>query len=327
MRTSDVYQDIVDAQVRTHFDYSKDDIFNQIDGAELLTEYEPDTPEEQVSGLGGAGYGTLTIEGQQYGNNRLWREYPKAITLRKYTSELSYTEEDVHWIMKANEQKRMFKLDEISSNGLRPLVGNINRDVSKMVYLSTGTTFFTGGDGLSLVNSAHTIRKTGGTQSNVVTTNYQLTANAVDTAINQMNRFQGMNGVQLQKVRRVRLVVPVELEGTALQIKNSIYGGNGPLSANLGLSKGSKDFMKYRGIDFDVVVLPEIPSSYSAYWWLIDLDRAAKRFLLAWGWKPRMAKDTMPQNGTFCIDASSYFGPHAVGWQWIIGSDGTGSAP
>lgn len=324
MTTSDVYRDIVDAAVRTHFDYSKDDIFSRIEGSELMTEYEPDTPQEQISGLSGAGYGTLTIEGQQYGYNRLWREYAKAISVRKYTSELAYTEEDIHWIAKANSQKQTMKLDELSSNALRPLIGNVNKDIAKMFYLGFGTTFFSGGDALALFSASHTIRKTAGTQSNIVTTNYQLTANAVDTAINQMNRFKGMNDVQLGKCRRIRLVVPVELESTALQIRDSLYG---PSNANLGLQKASKQQMRMRGIDFDVVVLPEITSSYSAYWWLVDLDRAANRFLLGWGWKPRLARDTVSQDGTSVIDASVYFGPHSVGWQWVIGSQGTGSAP
>lgn len=324
MTTRDVYRQIVDAAVRTHFDYSTQDILNEVDGAELFSDYEPDTPNEQLGGMAGASYGTLTVEGQQYGYNRTWPEYKKQITLRKYTSELQYTEEDIHWISKANEQKRLFKLAEISSNGLKPLVGNVNKDMAKFIYLSAGTTFFVGGDAKALVASDHPIRKTGATQSNIVTSNYQLTANAVDAALKQMNRFVGQNGVQFRKVRRVRLVVGIELESTALQIRDSLYGPN---NANLGLQKSSSAALKRRGIDFDVVVLPEIPSAYGAYWWLIDLDRAQNRLLMGWAWKPRMAEDTQYNQGTGTIDASTFFGPSAIGWQFIIGSSGVGSAP
>jgi len=322
MKTTSTFTDVVTAAVRTHFDYTKDDIFNMIEGSELFNNYEPDTPSEQISGMAGAGYGTLTVEGQQYGSNELWREYPKAITIRKYTSELAWTEEDEHWIMKANEQKRLMKLDSIASNGLRPLIGNVNRDIAKMFYLADGTTFFTGGDGLALIDSAHTIRKTGATQTNIVTSNPALSTDAVQTAVNQMNRFKGMNDVQLGKVRNLRLVVPTELEATALQIRDSLYG---PTNANLGLQRSSQSFMQTRGINFDVVTLPEIGSSYSGYWWLVDLDRAKERFLLGWGWKPRMEQDRQIKNGTRCVDASTYFGPHSVGWQQIVQSTGAGS--
>lgn len=322
MVTSGVFADVVNAAVRTHFDFTKDDIFNQIDGNELLTEFEPDAPNEQVSGIAGAGYGTLTVEGQQYGSNELWREYPRAITLRKYTSELRWTEEDIHWLQKANEQKRQMQIDAIASNGLRPLIGNINRDVAKMFYLGNGTTFFTGGNSEALISASHTIRKTAATQTNVITSNPVLSTDAVQTAVNQMNRFKGMNDVQLQKVRRLRLVVPVELEATALQIKDSLYG---PTNANLGLQRSSETFMAKRGIDFSVITLPEISSSYSAYWWLVDLDRAKSRFFLTWGWKPRLANETKVTNGTTAVDASAYFGPHALGWQWIMQSTGAGS--
>lgn len=322
MTTTGVFSDIVDPLVRTYFDYSKDDIFNQIDGNELFTEYEPDTPSEQIGGIAGAGYGTLTVEGQQYGSNELWKEYKRQITIRKYTSELKWTDIDEHWIAKGNAQKRQMTLDSIASNGLRPLIGNVNRDIAKMFYLANGTTFFTGGNSEALVSASHTIRKTGATQTNIITSNPGLSTDAVQTGINQMNRFKGMNDVQLQKIRRLRLVVPVELEATALQIKDSLYG---PSNALLGLQKSSETFMAKRGIDFGVITLPELPSSYSTYWWLVDLDRAKNRLLLGWGWKPRMASKTNIENGTYQIDASTYFGPHATGWQFIAQSTGAGS--
>ena len=183
MTTGNVFADVVNAAVRTHFDFTKDDIFNQIDGNELLTEFEPDAPNEQVGGIAGAGYGTLTVEGQQYGSNELWREYPRAVTLRKYSSELRWTEEDIHWLQKANEQKRQMQIDAIASNGLRQLVGNINRDVAKMFYLGNGTTFFTGGNSEALISASHTIRKTGATQTNVITSNPVLSTDAVQTAV------------------------------------------------------------------------------------------------------------------------------------------------
>lgn len=321
MTTTSSFQDVVNASVRALFDTSKETILSEIDGRELLTEYSPDVPAEQISGIGSPGYGVLTLEGQQYAANQLWREYPVTLTLRKYTSELAWTEEDVHWLSKMNEQKRASQFESIASNGLLPLMGNINKDIARMFYLGAGTTFFLGGDQVALYSASHPIRKTGATQSNILTGNYTLTTNSLDAAITQMNRFQGPSGVQMRKVRRLRLVVPTELASTAQQILTSLYG---PSNANLGLQKSSSQQLRGRGIDIDYVVLPEIPTAYGAYWFLVDLDRAAKRFFLASAWSPRMAEDTVKQNGTYTIDASTFFGPTALGWQWTLYSPGTG---
>lgn len=323
MTTLSSFQDVVNASVRALFDTSKDTILSEIDGRELCAEYSPDVPAEQLSGVSSPGYGVLTLEGQQYAANQLYREYPVTLTLRKYTSELAYSEEDVHWLQKANESKRANEFQNIASNGLLPLVGNINKDIAKMFYLGYGTTFFTGGDAVALFSASHPIRKTGGTQSNILSTENTLGTTSLDNAINQMNRFQAPSGVQMRKVRRLRLVVPVELESTAQQIITSLYGpGNG----NLGLQKSSAQQIRARGMDIDYVVLPEVPTAYSAYWWLVDLDRAARRFFLASAWMPRMSSETEIENGTYHIDASTLFGPTALGWQWVIGSRGTAGA-
>jgi hypothetical protein len=323
MTTTGVFKDAVSAAVRAYFDKTKEDILDKVYGSELFSEYEADVPAEQLSGVAGPGLGTLTLEGQQYGSNELWEEYKKTVSLRKYTSELSWTKEDAHFVFgKASEAKRQMKLGSIASNAIRPLIGNINVDVAKMFYLANGTTFFTGGDAVALVASNHPIRKTGSTQTNIVTSNAVLSADGVQTAVNQMNRFQSMNGRDLLPVRRLRLVVPKELTATACQIRDSLYG---PSNANLGLQKSSaSQMMKAQGIDFDVLTLPDISSSYAAYWWLVDLDRAKERFFLVWGWKPEMASDTVGDHGTYKVDADVMFGPSALGWQWIIQSTGAG---
>lgn len=323
MTTLSSFQDVVNASVRALFDTSKDTILSEIDGRELVTEYSPDVPAEQLSGISSPSYGVLTLEGQQYAANQLYREYPVTLTMRKYTSELSYTEEDVHWLSKANAQKRENRFMEIASNGLLPLVGNINKDIARFLYLGYGTTFFTGGDSVALFSASHPIRKTGGTQSNILSTENTLGSTSLDNAINQMNRFQAPSGVQMRKVRRLRIVVPVELESTAQQVITSLYG---PGNANLGLQKSSAQQLRARGMDIDYVVLPEMGTAYSAYWFLVDLDRAANRFFLANAWSPRMAQETEIENGTYHIDASTLFGPTALGWQWVIGSRGTAGA-
>lgn len=323
MTTGASFQDVVNASVRALFDTSKDTILSEMDGRELVTDYSPDVPAEQLAGISSPGYGQLTLEGQQYAANQLYREYPVTLTLRKYTSQLAWSEEDIHWLSKANAQKRENQFNDIASNGLLPLVGNMNKDIAKFFYLGAGTTFFTGGDNVALYSASHPIRKTGGVQSNILTGSYALTANAVDAAIAQMNRFQAPSGVQMRKVRRLRIVVPVELETTAQQIITSIYGpGNG----NLGLQKSSAQQLRARGIEIDYVVLPEIPTAYAAYWFVVDLDRAARRFYMAKAWDPRMNSTTDFNNGTFSVAASTLFGPVALGWQWTLYSPGTGGS-
>ena len=324
MRTTNTFADVVNASVRSIFDVSSEDINSQIDGMELFTEYSPDAPAEQLSAIAGAGYGTLTIEGQAYGSNQLWRDYPTTLTLRKYSSELAWTEEDVHWLEKANQQKREFRVNSIASNGLRPLVGNINRDVAKMFYLGFGTTFFTGGDAVALFSGSHPIRASGGTQSNMFpTTHLPFSAANLVTAINIMNRFQQPNAVQARKVRRFRVVCSVELEPTVQQALLSMYG---PSNANLGLQTGSKYAFSERGVDAGYIVLPEIPAAYTNYWFVVDLDRAVDRAKLAFAWKPRMVHDTRTQNGTSAIDSSTLFGPVMEGWQHVFGSIGNNAA-
>lgn len=319
--TTNVFADVVNAQVRALFDATKETILSEIDGRQLCTEYSPDVPSEQINGMSSPGYGQLTLEGQQYAANKLWRDYPVTLTIRKYTSQLAWSEEDVHWIAKMNSSKRENTFNDIASNGLLPLVGNINRDIARFFYLGAGTTFFTGGDAVALYSASHPIRATGATQSNILSGNYALTANALDLIITQMNRFQAPSGVQMRKCRRIALVVPTELETTAIQIKNSLYGpGNG----NLGLQKASEEALRARGVTIDIVVLPEIPSAYSAQWYVVDLDRAARRFFLASAWMPRMNPETDFTHGTYSVNASTLFGPTALGWQWTAYSPGTG---
>lgn len=318
MTSTGKFAGVIDAGVRAYFDSSKEDILSSIEGNSLFTEYELDTPNEVVDGIAGAGYGTLTVEGQEYGENEMYREYSASATPRKYTSKLSWTKEDIHWFSKANQQKRLFKLDSIASNGLRPIIGNINRDIAKMFYLGMGTTFFTGGDAVALIASNHPIRATSSTQSNTATAAFA--PSSLATAIDTMNRFQGQNGVQLSKVRRFALVGGIEQEKNFQQVLDSMYG---PGNANLGLQTSSRAQFSSRGVQASYIILPEIPTAYANYWWVVDLDRAVNRLFLGWGWKPELASDTHPGNGTYEVDADTLFAPFAMGWQFIYGSTGT----
>ena len=315
---------VIDADVRALYDWASQDQSSQLWGTELYSEYSPDVPDEQLSAMTGPGKGTLTVEGQQYAANQIYKDYPVTVTLRKFTSELAYTEEDLHWIQKQTSSKRLSNFKSLIVNHVQALYANHNDELAKHFYLGFGTTNFTGGDGVALFSGSHPIRATGSTQSNMFsTTHLPLTSDNLDTAISIMNRFQNVNGIEMRPVRRLRVVVSKENESTANQILNSLYG---PLNANLGLNKASTEALRARGMDISVVCLPDIPYAYRNYWFLIDLDRSAERLQKASAWNPRMAQDTRTQNGTFYNDASTLFGIFSLGWQHVFGSKGDSSA-
>lgn len=326
MTTTGAFTDVVSAAVRALYDQAKLDLGNSLYGRELVVDYSPDVPAEQLSSISGPGYGQLTIEGQQYGSNELFRGYPVTLAMRKYTSELQWTEEDIHWLKKQPSSKRASTFNSIVRGAVSALNGNINLDLAKVFYLGHGTTNLTGGDGLALFSGSHTIRKTGGTQSNLYPsgdTHRAFTAANLVDALNIMNRFKGMNDVQMRPVRRFRVVCSVELEPTVQQALNSLYG---PTNANLGLQTGSAEAFAGRGVDAGYVVLPDIPYSYRNYWSVVDLDRASEMLFYAKGWDPRMNDVTTFEKGTFKNEASTFFGYVFNGWQWVFGSQGSGAA-
>lgn len=323
--TKGTFSQVVDAAVRALYDQSKFDLSSSLYGPSLgFTEYEPDVPAEQISSIAGPGYGVLTIEGQQYGSNEQTKGYPVTLVMNKFTSELQWTEEDIHWLQKAPSSKRAITFNSMTRGAVNALNGNLNLEACKVFYLGLGTTNLTGGDGKALIATDHTIRKTGATQGNtfaVGDTYRAFSGAALVDAINIMNRFQGMNGVQMLPVKRARVLCSIEMQPVVEQALNSLYG---PLNANLGLSTSSKDSFRARGVDIASVVLHDMPYAYRNYWFVIDLDRAAEMAWFAKGWMPRMNDETEYSKGVYKNEASVFFGYVFSGWQWIFGSSGTG---
>lgn len=321
-------QDIISAAVRALHNRALQEQSSELYYQQLgLTQYSPDVPSEQLSGVAGPGRGILTIEGQQFGSNQKTNEFPVTLTLRKYTSELSWTDEDVHWLQKANESsKRAIDFRSMPSQAVQALNQNINEDACKVFYLGFGSTFLTVGNSEALFGS-HTIRATSDTQKNTFPTasgHLALSAAAVTQAISIINRFQAQNGIQMLRSKKLKLIVAVENEPVAHQIKMSAYG---PLNANLGIQTASNEALAARGISLDITVARDIPSStYSTYWFLVDMDRAATRAFLAVAWMPKMADKDDIRKGIHYNDSSTLFGPVVQGWQWAFGSKGDASA-
>ncbi len=322
MLTTGTFQDVVDAQIRAYFDRHKEEQSSELYYQELgLVDYEPDVPEEKMNDISGPGRGILTIENQRYGANTKTRGYSVTLTLRKYTSDLEYTEEDIHWIEKQSSSKRKSTLKNAASGAVQALYQNINEDTAKVFYLGHGTTFLTVGNSEALFGS-HTIKGTGSTQYNNFgsgDTERVLSATNLVDAIAKMNRFQAHNGIQLVRVRHLKLMVAAENIALANQIVYSMYG---PDTANLGESKSSKSALGARNIKIEVVEVPDFPYAYRNYWFLCDVYRAKQRAFMAWAWKPRMKRDEKESKGAVSELCSALFGPFIIGWQWAFSSKG-----
>lgn len=326
MTTKNTFSQVVDASVRAIYDQAILDQSSRLYAKNLgFTEYEPDVPNDQISSISGPGRGRLTVEGQVYGANEKYKGYPVTLRMDKYTSELSWTEEDMHWIQKSPSSKRVMEVKQMAVDAVNALNQNINEAICKVFYLGHGTTNLTGGDGKALYALDHTIRKTGGSQANTFPsgdTHRAFGPTALSDAISIMNRFKGMNDIQMLPVRRLRIFHSVELQPTVIQTLVSLYG---PTNNNLGKQVGSKDFLSYRGIDIDNVVLPDVPYAYRNYWFLVDMDRAAQMMFYAKGWDPRMNDVTRYDKGQFANEASAFFGWVFNSWQWTFSSKGDGT--
>lgn len=327
MTTTGVAQDIVNPVVRAFWNRAMEEQSSMLYYQDLgLTDLEPDVPNGQLQGITGPGAGALTVEGQVFFSNTKYREYPASINLRKYTSELSWTDEDIHWLQKANSSsKQVIDFTNMPSQHVQALNQNINQDACKVYYLGFGTTFLTVGNSEALFGS-HTIRATGATQKNTFPTasgNLPLDSAALAQAITIMDRFKAQNNIQERKCRSFKLIVPPELRQTANQIKWSDYG---PTNANLGLQKVGPTVLAKGGYDLEVTVALDFPTAYSTYWFLVETNRAKTRAFMCWAWKPRLNDTADYRKGTWFSDASTFFGPAVQGWQHAFASKGDSSA-
>lgn len=326
MTTRGTFADVVNAQIRAIFETNQEEQSSELYYSALgLNDYEPDVPAEQLNDISGPGKGQVTIEGQRYMPNSRVAGYPVTLTMRKYTFDLEWTEEDMHWLQKQSSSKRASELRDAASGAVQALQQNINEDTAKVFYLGHGTTFLTVGNSEALYGS-HTIKGTGETQYNNFgsgDTHRALGPTALIDAIAKMNRFKAHNGIQMKRCRTLKLLVSPENIATANQIIFSMYGPN---TADLGLSKSSKEALATRKMSIDAVEVPDIPYAYRNYWFLNEVSRASKRAFIAWGWKPRMVRDDKATQGILRELGSVFFGPVVKGWQWSFSSKGDSSA-
>ena len=278
---------------------------------------------DKWSSLTGFGAGTLTIEGQSYGVDYMYDGHDKTLVVRKYTKRVPFTEEFEYELRKKN-QMAVTKLGSLVPGMMKGLVLNWEQDFAKMFYLGAGTTFITGGDGLSLINSAHTSTKPGlSTQTNIVTvgatSNPVLNSTSLRQAFIQLDRFLDNAGVLMGAALDVALVVPRNLADTAYRLKYSEYG---PDSANLGYGTVGPTITSKLGKTFKVLTLNHIPDAYDDYWFVVALDRMKDQVVMAKCWEPSLRPEFEGIDGVKHLLSSTLFGPNPVDWKWLVGSTG-----
>jgi len=254
----------------------------------------------------GLGIAVATGEKEPYNREDIDPGDKVTITPIKFTKSIDITEE----MLRFNLWPKINNLVGAVGNALN---ARIDTDAAKIFYLGFGTTFFTGGDGLALFSTAHTLGD-GSTQSNSGGT-AMLSYDNLKVAAQAMDRFRDDKGIQLLPARKLRLIVARENKERAMEVLKSI--GN-PDSAN----RVSNVFTNGDGY-IDIKVANWIPVAYGKYWFLIDLERASYMAYMVWGWRPKFDSDNVINNGTKVYTGSVMFRPGFQAWQWAYGSAAT----
>lgn len=299
--------DLADPRIRKIWDEKTTQLSTELEYSQLgLTDYTAEILDSKFENFTGLGYAQATGEREPYNQEDIDQANSVTITPVKFTKAISITEE----MLRFNLWPKINNLVSAVANSLN---ARINIDAAKIFYLGFGTTFFTGGDGVALFTT-HTLAD-GSTQSNSGGTN-PLSYDNLKTALQAIDRFTDDKGIQLLPARRLRLIVARENKERAEEVLRSI--GN-PDSAN----RVNNVFMANGGM-IDYKVANWIPqTTYSKYWFVVDLDRAANMAYMVWGWKPKFDDDKVVNNGTKVYTGSTMFKPGFQAWQWVYGSAAT----
>ncbi len=298
--------DLADPRIRKVWDEKNTQLSSRLDYGELgLSDYNAEILDSQFENFTGLGYAQQTGELEPYSREDISAGNKVTITPVKFTKAISISEE----MLRFNLWPKINNLVSATANALN---ARINLDAAKIFYLGFGTTFFTGGDGSALF-ATHTLGD-GTTQSNTLGT-VSLTYDNLKTACQTLDRFRDDKGIQLIPCQRLRLIVARENKERAEEVLRSI--GN-PDSAN----RVNNVFNNGNGY-IDLRVANWIPTGYSKYWFVIDMERAREMAYMVWGWRPRFDSDNIVNNGSKIYTASTMFKPGFQSWQWAVGSAAT----
>jgi hypothetical protein len=299
--------DLADPHIRKIWDEKQTQLSTRLEYSDLgLSDYTAEILDTQFENFTGLGIAQATGEREPYNQEDIAQASKVTITPVKFTKAISITEE----MLRFNLWPKINNLVGAVANALN---ARINTDAAKIFYLGFGTTFFTGGDGAALF-ATHTMND-GSTQSNTLGA-IPLNYDNLKSAIQNMDRFVDDKGIQLLPCTKLRLLVARENKEKAEEVLRSI--GN-PDSAN----RVSNVFANGQGF-IDYKVANWIPkTTYSKYWFVIDLERAAQMAYMVWGWRPKFDDDKVVINGTKVYTGSTMFRPGFQSWQWAIGANST----
>lgn len=296
--------DLADPRIRGIWDEKSTQLSSRLEYGMLgLSDTNAEILDSKFENFTGLGIAEQTGEKEPYNREDLNQAYQVTITPVKFTKAIEITEEMLRFNLWP-------KINNLVGGVANALNARINTDSAKILYLGFGTTFFTGGDAKALFDASHPMGD-GTTQSNTLGA-IPLSYDNLKTAIQRMDRFYDDKGIQLLPCTKLRLIVARENKERAEEVLRSI--GN-PDNAN----RINNVFANGAG-SIDLVVANWIPSGYSKYWFVIDLERASMMAKLMWGWRPKFDDDKVINNGTKVYTGSTMFKPGFQSWQWAIGA-------
>lgn len=300
--------DLADPRIRRIWDEKDTQLSKRLEYQDLgFTDYTAEILDSKFENFTGLGIANQTGEKEAYNREDLAPASSVTITPVKFTKAIDITEEMLRFNLWP-------KINNLVSGVANALNARINTDAAKILYLGFGTTFFTGGDSLALFSASHTSAEAA-VQSNTLGT-AALSYDNLKTACQTMDRFYDDKGIQMLPCRKLRLIVARENKERAEEVLRSI--GN-PDSAN----RVNNVFNNGDGY-IDMKVANWIPATtYSKYWFVIDMERAAYMNYMVWGWRPKFDDDKVVNNGTKIYTGSTMFKPGFQSWQWVIGSAST----
>lgn len=298
--------DLADPRIKSIWNETNDQLSAKMEYSEFgFKDMDAQILDTQFQNFTGLGLAQATGEKEPYNREDINKGYKVTITPVKFTKAIDITAE----MLRFNLWPEINNLVKAVANSLN---ARVNTDVAKIFYLGFGTTFATGGDGVSLINDSHPMGD-GSTQDNDLDA-AALSYDNLKLAIQRMDRFTDDKGIQLLPASRLRLIVARENKERAIEVLRSI--GN-PDNANRVTNVfDGKEYI-------DLKVANWIPSGYSKYWFVVDLERASYMAHMVWGWKPKFDSDKIVNNDTKIYTGSVMFKPGFSSWQWIVGSAAT----
>jgi len=246
----------------------------------------------------------------------LAREKAQGASIQYDTESQSYTTRYTHvtyglGFIVTREAMEDDLYDVVAPKGARGLAFSMRQTkeiIAANVYNRAFNGTYTGGDGVSLLNSAHP-NFTGGTQSNILAVAADISEAALEQACIDISRFQTDRGLKIQ-VMPESLIIPVDLQFEVERILGSEY--------RVGTANNDVNVLKRMG-KFKKVVVNHYLTDPDAWFIRTGVKEGLKHF-------ERRAMEFAPDN-EFDTENAKYKATerYSFGWSdWrsLYGSDG-----